>query len=79
MTFAAIAVTDYPAGNPMRVFPVCLALLLAGCGGSASDPGPGGVTMGEAAALNDAAAMLDANSVAIDNSTGDLAIEGNSE
>ncbi|MCJ2184128.1 hypothetical protein MTR62_15720 [Novosphingobium sp. 1949] len=37
-----------------------LALLLAGCGKADSDPGPGGVTMGEARALDRAAAMLDA-------------------
>lgn len=34
-------------------------LLLAGCG-SDNDPGPGGVTVGEARALDDAAEMLDA-------------------
>jgi hypothetical protein len=38
--------------------PLCL-LALAGCGSSDSDPGPGGVTMGEARALDEAAAMLD--------------------
>jgi hypothetical protein len=37
-----------------------LALLLAGCGPGENDPGPGGVTVGEAHALDDAAAMLDA-------------------
>jgi hypothetical protein len=37
-----------------------LALLaLAGCGPSDTDPGPGGVTVGEAKALDEAAEMLD--------------------
>lgn len=36
-----------------------LALLLTGCGKTDSDPGPGGLTVGEARALDDAAAMLD--------------------
>ena len=36
-----------------------LALALAACGKSDTDPGPGGVTMGEARALDEAAAMLD--------------------
>ena len=35
------------------------ALALSGCGQSDSDPGPGGVTVGEARALDEAAAMLD--------------------
>lgn len=35
-------------------------LALAGCGPSDDDPGPGGVTVGEARALDEAAAMLDA-------------------
>jgi len=35
------------------------ALLLAGCGSSDNDPGPGGVTVGEARALDEAAEMLD--------------------
>ena len=37
-----------------------LSLLLTSCGPGANDPGPGGVTVGEAKALDDAAAMLDA-------------------
>ena len=41
---------------PLALFP----LLLAGCGPGANEPGPGGVTVGEAKALDDAAAMLDA-------------------
>ena len=35
------------------------ALLVTGCGKKDSDPGPGGVTVGEARALDEAAAMLD--------------------
>lgn len=35
-------------------------LALAACGKADNDPGPGGVTVGEARALDDAAAMLDA-------------------
>lgn len=34
-------------------------LLLAACGPGDNDPGPGGVTVGEARALDEAAAMLD--------------------
>ena len=42
-------------------FPLALlSLLLTGCGPGANEPGPGGVTVGEAKALDDAAAMLDA-------------------
>jgi hypothetical protein len=36
-----------------------LALLLAACGPAGNDPGPGGVTVDEAKALDEAAAMLD--------------------
>ena len=36
-----------------------LLVLLAACGQSDSDPGPGGVTVGEARALDEAAAMLE--------------------
>jgi hypothetical protein len=45
-------------GGPL---PGCLsaALLLAGCGPSDTDPGAGGVTVGEARALDEAAEMLD--------------------
>jgi len=35
------------------------AALLAGCGEKDTDPGPGGVTVGEARSLDDAAEMLD--------------------
>ena len=34
-------------------------LLLAACGPKENDPGPGGVTVGEARALDEAAEMLD--------------------
>ena len=34
-------------------------LLLAGCGQQDNDPGPGGVTVGEARALDQAAEMLE--------------------
>lgn len=34
-------------------------LLLAACGPQENDPGPGGVTVGEARALDEAAEMLD--------------------
>lgn len=35
------------------------ALCLAACGPSDNDPGPGGVTVGEARALDEAAEMID--------------------
>ena len=35
------------------------ALLLAACGPSDTDPGPGGVTVGEARALDEAAEMIE--------------------
>jgi hypothetical protein len=41
-------------------------LLLAACSGSGGSDDPGAVTADEAAQLNDAAAMLDANSVDLD-------------
>ena len=41
---------------PMLAIPL---LALAGCGPGENDPGPGGVTVGEARALDDAAEMLD--------------------
>lgn len=36
-----------------------LTLALAGCGKADNDPGPGGVTVGEARALDQAAQMID--------------------
>jgi hypothetical protein len=41
---------------------LALALLLAACG-ARDDPDPSGITQSEAEALNDAAAMLDNDSV----------------
>ncbi|MDG5489496.1 hypothetical protein NYR55_12800 [Sphingomonas sp. BGYR3] len=35
--------------------------LLSGCGPAPTDPGPGGVTVAEAQALNEAAEMVDVN------------------
>ena len=43
-----------------RLPPALIPLvLLCACGPKEDDPGPGGVTVGEARALDDAAAMLD--------------------
>lgn len=42
-----------------RLAPLLL-LLLAACSRTDNEPGPGGVTVGEAKALDDAAAMLEA-------------------
>jgi hypothetical protein len=39
--------------------PLLAVLLLAGCGQQDNDPGPGGVTVGEARALDEAAEMLE--------------------
>jgi hypothetical protein len=56
---------DFRAGNfrggGARALPAALAgmLLLAGCGPNDTDSGPGGVTVGEARALDEAAEMLD--------------------
>jgi len=41
-------------------------LLLAACGQRSDDPGLGGLSHSEASQLNDAAVMLDANSVSAD-------------
>ena len=46
--------------KPRRLLFLTFALALASCGPGENDPGPGGVTVGEARALDDAAAMLDA-------------------
>ena len=43
----------------MRSALLALPLFLAACGPSDSDPGPGGVTVGEARALDEAAEMLE--------------------
>jgi hypothetical protein len=42
-----------------RTSTCALALLVAACGPAGNDPGPGGVTVDEARALDEAAAMLD--------------------
>lgn len=49
----------------MRTAAVCVALLsLTACGGSGDDdPGPGGVTVGEARALDEAAEMIEARNM----------------
>lgn len=44
--------------NPLPL--IALSFVLANCGPGENDPGPGGGTVGEARALDDAAAMLDA-------------------
>ncbi|HEU4650209.1 MAG TPA: hypothetical protein VFS49_02235 [Croceibacterium sp.] len=41
----------------------CAALALASCGAGDDDPAPGGVTVGEARALEEAAEMLDERGV----------------
>ncbi|HTN13238.1 MAG TPA: hypothetical protein VL094_00375 [Sphingomonadaceae bacterium] len=46
----------------MRAFaflPIAPVLLLAGCGPNDTDPGPGGVTVAEARALDEAAEMIE--------------------
>jgi len=44
--------------TPRSIILACL-LALPSCGSNDNDPGPGGVTAGEAEALNQAAEMLD--------------------
>ena len=44
------------AMRPLLIAPLAL---LAACGPAETDPGPGGVTMSEAKALEEAAAMLE--------------------
>jgi hypothetical protein len=51
-----------------RLAPFTAVLLLAACGG-AEDADPGGISAGEAQELNDAAAMLDANAVELNEVT----------
>jgi hypothetical protein len=50
----------------MRAFLLLPLLMLAACGQSSDDPDYGGVTADQARELNQAAAMLDANSVSAD-------------
>lgn len=42
-----------------NIFSVMILTGLAACGPAQNDPGPGGVTVGEAKALDEAAKMLD--------------------
>jgi hypothetical protein len=42
-----------------HLFPVLAIFCLAACGNNDAAPGPGGVSVGEARALDDAASMLD--------------------
>ena len=49
------------------------ALLLAACGKADSDAGPGGVTVGEARALDQAAEMLDKQRLPAISQTGETA------
>ncbi len=48
----------------IRLAPPAALLLLAACSKADNDPGPGGVTMGEARALDDAAQMIEAQRLA---------------
>ena len=43
-----------------RLYILTASLLLAACGKADNDPGPGGVTVGEAKALDEAAEMIEA-------------------
>jgi hypothetical protein len=45
--------------RPSRAWPLLLPVLLAACGAAETESGPGGVTVGEARALDEAADMLD--------------------
>ncbi|MEP2989734.1 MAG: hypothetical protein ABJN65_09405 [Parasphingorhabdus sp.] len=42
-----------------KLLPIVATLTLFACGPAENDPGPGGVTVGEAKALDEAAEMLD--------------------
>lgn len=44
---------------PCLLSVLAFSLALTACGPSDNDPGPGGVTVGEARALDEAAAMID--------------------
>lgn len=43
-----------------RLMPLLILGVIAACGPADNDPGPGGVTVGEARALDEAAEMLEA-------------------
>lgn len=49
----------YPAGSRRAAAVAFLAFAAASCGPADNDPGPGGVTVGEARALDEAAEMLE--------------------
>ena len=49
----------FRAGRARTLPAVCALGLLSACGAGDNDLGPGGVTVGEARALDEAAAMLD--------------------
>jgi hypothetical protein len=53
-----------------------LALMVSACGASENDPGPGGVTVGEAEMLDDAAEMLDERKADFKKTPGDQAQPG---
>lgn len=46
-----------------RITAITMILALAACGPTENDPGPGGVTVGEAQALDEAAEMLEARRI----------------
>jgi hypothetical protein len=48
-----------PRARLARLWPALALALLAACGQRDTDPGPGGVSVGEARALDEAASMLD--------------------
>ncbi|TXC67769.1 hypothetical protein FSZ31_12400 [Sphingorhabdus soli] len=43
----------------LRLVTILLPVVLSACGANDNDPGPGGVTVGEAKALDEAAEMLE--------------------
>lgn len=47
-------------GVLMRILPLAFLMALAACSKADNEPGPGGVTMGEARALDEAAEMIEA-------------------
>ena len=49
----------HDSGPPLALTLVLALLALTGCRSRDNDPGPGGVTVGEARALDDAAMMLE--------------------
>jgi len=46
-----------------RIVALASIFMMAACGPADNDPGPGGVTVGEARALDEAAEMLDARQI----------------